>query len=67
MVQRKTADDLFVHMLSDIHSAEKQLTKAPAKLPRAASYPQRGHGRPDEEGHELIDEIEKAQCWVLAL
>jgi hypothetical protein len=20
-----------------------------------------------EEGHELIDEIEKAQCWVLAL
>ncbi|MEW9585484.1 ferritin-like domain-containing protein [Paraburkholderia sp. DGU8] len=40
MVQRKTVDDLFVHMLSDIYSAEKQLTKALAKLARAASDPQ---------------------------
>ncbi|WP_087753799.1 YciE/YciF ferroxidase family protein [Paraburkholderia caledonica] len=40
MTQRKTIDDLFVHMLSDIYSAEKQLTKALAKLSRAASGPQ---------------------------
>ncbi|MFM0625699.1 YciE/YciF ferroxidase family protein [Paraburkholderia xenovorans] len=39
MAQRKTVDDLFVHMLSDIYSAEKQLTKALAKLARAASDP----------------------------
>lgn len=37
--QRKTIDDLFVHMLSDIYSAEKQLTKALARLSRAASDP----------------------------
>ncbi|WGS55210.1 ferritin-like domain-containing protein (plasmid) [Paraburkholderia sp. D15] len=40
MTQRKAIDDLFVHMLSDIYSAEKQLTKALAKLSRAASDPQ---------------------------
>ena len=37
MAQRKTVDDLFIHMLSDIYSAEKQLTKALPKLARAAS------------------------------
>ncbi len=40
MSQRKTIDDLFVHMLSDIYSAEKQLTRALAKLSRTASDPQ---------------------------
>ncbi|MCC8392259.1 ferritin-like domain-containing protein [Paraburkholderia sp. MMS20-SJTR3] len=40
MTQRKTVDDLFVHMLSDIYSAEKQLTRALAKLSRTASDPQ---------------------------
>ncbi len=40
MAQRKTVDDLFVHMLSDIYSAEKQLTRALAKLSRAASDPE---------------------------
>lgn len=40
MVQRKTVDDPFVHMHSDIYSAEKQLTKALAKLLHAASGPQ---------------------------
>ncbi|CAM2159186.1 DUF892 domain-containing protein YciF (plasmid) [Pararobbsia alpina] len=40
MAQRKTIDDLFVHMLSDIYSAEKQLTRALAKLSRAASDPE---------------------------
>ncbi len=35
----KTMQDLFVHMLSDIYSAEKQLAKALPKLSRAASNP----------------------------
>jgi ferritin-like metal-binding protein YciE len=35
----KTVDDLFVHELSDIYSAEKQLTKALPKMARAAEDP----------------------------
>jgi ferritin-like metal-binding protein YciE len=35
----KTIQDLFLHELSDIYSAEKQLTKALPKLARAASNP----------------------------
>ncbi|HUH58865.1 MAG TPA: ferritin-like domain-containing protein [Candidimonas sp.] len=35
----KTMQDLFVHMLSDIYSAEKQMTKALPKLSRASSNP----------------------------
>jgi ferritin-like metal-binding protein YciE len=35
----KTAEDLFVHELSDIYSAEKQLTKALPRLARASSNP----------------------------
>ncbi|WP_082481548.1 MULTISPECIES: YciE/YciF ferroxidase family protein [Pseudomonas] len=34
---RKTLDDLFIHELSDVYSAEKQLTKALPKLARAAT------------------------------
>ena len=37
MSQRKSIDDLFVHMLSDMYSAEKQLTRALAKLSRVVS------------------------------
>jgi ferritin-like metal-binding protein YciE len=33
----KTLEDLFVHALSDIYSAEKQLTKALPRLARASS------------------------------
>src|SRR5690554_6284880 len=33
----KTLQDLFVHMLSDIYSAEKQLSKALPKMARASS------------------------------
>lgn len=36
----KTIEDLFIHELSDIYSAEKQLTKALPKLARAASNPE---------------------------
>ena len=35
----KTMEDLFVHELSDIYSAEKQLTKALPRLARAAENP----------------------------
>lgn len=35
----KTAEDLFTHELSDIYSAEKQLTKALPRLARASSNP----------------------------
>jgi ferritin-like metal-binding protein YciE len=34
---RKTLEDLFIHDLSDIYSAEKQLIRALAKLSRAAT------------------------------
>ncbi len=36
----KTIEDLFIHELSDIYSAEKQLTKALPRLARAASNPE---------------------------
>ncbi|GAA5234516.1 ferritin-like domain-containing protein [Verticiella sediminum] len=35
----KTLQDLFIHELSDIYSAEKQLTKALPRLARAAENP----------------------------
>ncbi|GJH28877.1 ferritin-like domain-containing protein [Caballeronia novacaledonica] len=34
----KTLQDLFIHSLSDVYSAEKQLTKALPKLARASSH-----------------------------
>ncbi|CAD0362731.1 ferritin-like domain-containing protein [Xanthomonas hortorum] len=35
----KTVEELFIHELSDIYSAEKQLTKSLPRLARAASEP----------------------------
>ena len=35
----KTAEDLFIHELSDIYSAEKQMAKALPRLARAATDP----------------------------
>lgn len=35
----KTVEDLFIHELSDIYSAEKQLTKSLPRLARAATEP----------------------------
>jgi len=35
----KTLEDLFLHALSDMYSAEKQLTKALPKLAKASSHP----------------------------
>jgi ferritin-like metal-binding protein YciE len=36
----KTLNDLYIHALSDVYSAEKQLTKALPKLARAATHPE---------------------------
>ncbi|NZA28238.1 ferritin-like domain-containing protein [Luteimonas sp. SJ-92] len=36
----KTIEDLFIHELSDIHSAERQLTKALPRLAKAADAPE---------------------------
>ena len=36
----KTVEELFIHELSDIYSAEKQLTKALPRLARASSNPE---------------------------
>jgi len=36
----KTLKDLFIHSLSDVYSAEKQLTKALPRLARAATNPE---------------------------
>lgn len=36
---RKTIQDLFIHELSDIYSAEKQITRALPKMARAATNP----------------------------
>ncbi|MBN9931268.1 ferritin-like domain-containing protein, partial [Pantoea agglomerans] len=33
----KTLNDLFIHDLSDVYSAEKQITRALPKMARAAS------------------------------
>ena len=35
----KTMKDLFIHALSDVYSAEKQLTKGLPKMARAATNP----------------------------
>ena len=36
----KSIEDVFIHLLSDTYSAEKQLTRGLAKLARAASSEQ---------------------------
>ncbi|WP_263142104.1 ferritin-like domain-containing protein [Pseudomonas sp. RIT-PI-AD] len=36
---RKTIEDLFIHELSDMYSAEKQITKALPRMARAATNP----------------------------
>ncbi len=58
----KSVQDLFIHMLSDIYSAEKQLTKALPKMARAstnselsAAYTQ--HLEETQHQVERIDEI----------
>lgn len=66
MPKIKTLEDAFIHELSDIYSAEKQLTKALPKLARAATHPQLAEGftqhLEETQGQiERIDQIVEAQ------
>ncbi|WNW14013.1 ferritin-like domain-containing protein [Pseudomonas sp. DTU_2021_1001937_2_SI_NGA_ILE_001] len=58
---RKTFDDLFVHELSDIYSAEKQITRALPKLARASSDPELAEAFNShlEETHGQIQRIDQ--------
>jgi ferritin-like metal-binding protein YciE len=44
MAMITTLEEAFIHELSDIYSAEKQLTKALPKLAKASSHPQLADG-----------------------
>ncbi|MET0331222.1 MAG: ferritin-like domain-containing protein [Dyella sp.] len=54
----KTLEELFIHELSDIYSAEKQLTKALPKLVRASTHPDLKEAF---ESHlqETLDQVER--------
>ncbi|URN98355.1 ferritin-like domain-containing protein [Leclercia adecarboxylata] len=57
----KSVEDVFIHLLSDTYSAEKQLTRALAKLSREASSPElsaafKAHL---EETHGQIERIDQ--------
>jgi len=61
----KTIHDLFVRELSDIYSAEKQLTKALPKLARASTEPElkkafESHAEETQNQVERIDRIVQA-------
>jgi ferritin-like metal-binding protein YciE len=57
----KTLNDLFIHALSDIYSAEKQLTKALPKLARASTNPELRQAFEThlEETHGQIERIDQ--------
>jgi ferritin-like metal-binding protein YciE len=57
----KTLEDLFIHELSDIYNAEKQLTKALPRLARAASTPDliAAFESHLEETHHQIERIDQ--------
>ena len=58
----KTLNDLFIHALSDIYSAEKQLTKALPKMARASTNPElrAAFEAHLEETHGQIERIDQA-------
>lgn len=57
----KTIEELFIHELSDIYSAEKQLSRALPRLARATSDPQLKQAFEDhtEETNGQIERIDK--------
>jgi ferritin-like metal-binding protein YciE len=62
MAAVKTLEELFIHELSDIYSAEKQLTKALPKMARASTAPElaeafESHLEETQGQVERIDEI----------
>jgi ferritin-like metal-binding protein YciE len=58
----KTLKDLFIHSLSDVYSAEKQLTRALPKMARASTNPELRAAFEThlEETHGQIDRIDQA-------
>jgi ferritin-like metal-binding protein YciE len=60
-MSRRTLNDLFIHSLSDIYSAEKQLTKALAKLSRTAGNEQLSQAFQThlQETHGQIERIDQ--------
>ncbi|MEC5400034.1 YciE/YciF ferroxidase family protein [Uliginosibacterium sp. H1] len=61
----KTLQELFIHELSDIYSAEKQLTRALPKMARAATHPEliaafESHLEETRTQVERIDQIVEA-------
>ncbi len=58
----KTIEDVFIHLLSDTYSAEKQLTRALAKLARATSnekLSQAFHAHLEETHGQIIERIDQ--------
>ncbi|MDM1212693.1 ferritin-like domain-containing protein [Escherichia coli] len=57
----KTIEDVFIHLLSDTYSAEKQLTRALAKLARATSNEKLSQAFHEhlEETHGQIERIDQ--------
>ena len=57
----KTIEDVFIHLLSDTYSAEKQLTRALAKLARATSNEKLSQSFDAhlEDTHGLIERIDQ--------
>ena len=57
----KTLEDLFIHELSDIYNAEKQLTKALPRMARAASNPEliAAFESHLEETHHQVERIDQ--------
>ncbi len=49
---RKMIEDLFIHELSDVYSAEKQITKALPRLARAATNPLFAEAFTSQQDHQ---------------
>jgi len=60
-MQLETLKDLYIHELKDLHSAEKQLTKALPKMAKAASNEQLAKGFKEhlEQTEEHVNRLEK--------
>ena len=60
-MQLETLKDLYIHELKDLHSAEKQLTKALPKMAKAATNEQLAKGFEEhlEQTEEHVNRLEK--------
>lgn len=65
----KTIEDVFIHLLSDTYSAEKQLTRALSKLSRAASNEKliqafQAHLEETQGQIERIDQVVESEAGI---